>query len=158
MSVSLLSSDKTGTVKTDGAGSVDDFLSGYSNAAVIEDDDENEEPEEGQVLEDGRDKKQETDMMSDPVINGLTMLTIIDMVLPSLIVFAYKKITKKDVKIPMSKLQLRPRQKKDLESLADRVAERINFKDGDPTLILLISMGSMYYANLLNVVHELETS
>lgn len=151
--VSLVNSSKDDVSNVDQE--VNSFMNNYKEAAIIEDDEEEEEEEEEIVSS----SRPEPEVIDDPVINGLTMLTIIDMVLPSLILFAYKKITKKkSLKVPMSKLQLTRKQKTDLEKLADRVAAKIKFADGDPTLILIISMGSMYYANLINVVHDIETS
>ena len=80
------------------------------------------------------------------MINGMLLLSICDMVFPSMLKFIYKYIDTDSQKIDINKVKLDSDQKSALKDVSDYAAAYI-FEKVNPLLLFFIGMGGMYYSN-----------
>lgn len=80
------------------------------------------------------------------IIKGRMLLFLIDAVIPEGIVFLYNKIRKKNIKA--KDIRLDEDEKKELESLADEVAQTIGGAT-NPLTALIVSMALIYTMNII---------
>lgn len=88
----------------------------------------------------------ETMTLDSELLSGALFLTLIDLIVPSIIVFLNNKVSKK--KIEVDQLSLTPKQKAELERVADAVVKKINF-NGSPVTLLLVSLLGIYGVNFM---------
>jgi len=79
------------------------------------------------------------------LLNGAILILIIDLVLPLIIMYVGKIVTKKTV--PLDALQLTEKQKKDLIPICDEVAKRVNVNN--PILLLAVTLSGIYGMNYM---------
>lgn len=82
--------------------------------------------------------------LSGEILTGALFLTLVDLIIPTIIVGINNRFTKQ--KIKATDLQLSAAQKKELAPIADQVIKQIDIK-ANPTLLLCVSMLGIYGAN-----------
>jgi hypothetical protein len=82
----------------------------------------------------------------NPIISGALLVMLIDIALPNLMAIINNKVSKK--KIKASSLQLSEDERKQLEPLANQVAQEMSVK-ANPLTVLIISLVSMYGMKLM---------
>lgn len=140
--------------------SINDFLSGYDKAPIIEQiktsesetpKNEIKTPEKFKVTA----GEMEAGSISGAVLEGALILTLIDMIIPTAIVYAHKRFSKDGTKLSLSKLRLTKGQKNELTPVFDKVLKSLNV-EGNPLHLLILSMLAMYGMNYLIMKQDLD--
>lgn len=133
------------------ASSIDDFLGeSYQNKGVIDTTLSSNGNEEQTPKKRKYKKRSKPDEMfiSGEVLTGAMIISLIDLIIPSLIVTANNTIDKNGKKISINDLRLKATQKKELEPIAEELAKQIEIK-ANPLVIMIVSLISIYGLNFV---------
>lgn len=96
----------------------------------------------------GRKPKAEKMTISGEIISGALFITLLDIILPTIIVTVNNVIDKKGKKMSVMDLRLKQTQKNELEPIADEVMKELMIK-ANPAFILISSFVSIYALNFV---------
>jgi hypothetical protein len=94
-----------------------------------------------------------TQTISGSVIDAGLVLLVIDIAIPALIIFTYKKLKKSKQKLNIEKLRLTKTQLNELTPILEKVLAKSSF-EAQPLPMLIIAMGSMYFLNFMEMTNE----
>lgn len=94
----------------------------------------------------GYNPSQEITSISGEILTGALFITLIDLIIPILLVGVGNRFSKPGSKIKVSDLQLTAAQKKELAPVADKVVKQLNI-NAKPELLLFLSLLGIYGAN-----------
>lgn len=123
---------------------LDNLLSQYKEKADIPEIVEPEKPKKRR----GRKPKAEKMSISGEIISGALFITLLDIILPTIIVTVNNVIDKKGKKMSVMDLRLKQTQKNELEPIAEEVMKELMIK-ANPTFILISSFVSIYALNFV---------
>ncbi|MFA5297632.1 MAG: hypothetical protein WC389_05425 [Lutibacter sp.] len=90
-------------------------------------------------------------LAASDLISGALFLLFIDLLIPSIFVFANNRFSKKKIKV--DKLRLTENQKNQLEPLANEAAKQIMLK-GNPVTVFAFALISIYGLNFMMLKNE----
>ena len=124
---------------------IENLLSGYTQEMNVKDDNPDENPDIEIPLK-KKTRRSKKAVVSGEIMTGAMFLFLIDTIFPSVICAVNNRFS--DKKVSPEKLMLTANQKKELEPLAQQVAEHLQAK-GDPVTMFAITLLSLYGLNLM---------
>jgi hypothetical protein len=136
-------------VENDSVKEVQDFLSGYKEPMIVEQDDFIDHPKKetrGRKKGSTKNKAPVNEIPASSVISGAMFLLLIDIAMPNIIALVNNRFAKN--KITASSMQMTRQQKEELSPLADEVAKQLMLK-GNPVTVLIFSLIGIYGINFM---------
>lgn len=139
MNENAVNSDMQQNNEVENDNSYFDVLTGYT----AEPEHENEQPQQQtEQTQQQNEPEASTTGLNTSWVTGYILLLVLDVAIPNLLAF----LIFRKKKIDITKIQLTPKQLRELEPIADQAAKYLNLQI-NPLLVLIASMGAMYMNN-----------
>ena len=125
---------------------IENLLSGYTQEMNVKEEPDNNDGIDIEIPLKKKTRRSKKAVVSGEIMTGAMFLFLIDTIFPSVICAVNNRFS--DKKVSPEKLMLTANQKKELEPLAQQVAEHLQAK-GDPVTMFAITLLSLYGLNLM---------